>query len=200
MTSVTLATKLLLPSRGSQLIRVVTWEKLCLSLETKSNLTFPTATGLLTVPADCFAVQLVALFESAGDGDHQVIYSFVCVLQYLFSKSSEIRTDLICPKNKLVNSLHRSVYKYVPLETCHLLTNFLWITLIINNPWWSSSICVNPLWILRVGALGSQVMLTFFVPFRLHFRVSKQDGGGLAVFLMGCQLPSYTSLWIFGIP
>lgn len=44
-------------------------------------------------------------------------------------------------------------------------------------------------------------MLTFFEPFRLDCRVSKQDGGGLAVFFIGCQLPpSAWSLWIFGIP
>lgn len=30
-------------------------------------------------------------------------------------------------------------------------------------------------------------MSTFFVPFRLYWRVCKQDGGGLVVFLMGCQ-------------
>lgn len=65
----------------------------------------------------------------------------------------------------------------------------------------SSSIHLSPLWIPSVGALGSQVILTFFLPSRLHWRVSKQDGGGLVVFLMGCQLSPYAwSLWIFGIP
>lgn len=34
----------------------------------------------------------------------------------------------------------------------------------------------------------------------LCWRVCKQDGGGQVLFLMGCQLPLYTSLWIIGIP
>lgn len=40
-------------------------------------------------------------------------------------------------------------------------------------------------------------MLTFFVPFRLYWRVRKQDGGGLVMFLMGCQLLLYISLDIW---
>lgn len=43
-------------------------------------------------------------------------------------------------------------------------------------------------------------MLTFFVPFCLHWKVGKQDGGGPVLFLMGCQLPLYVSRWIVGIP
>lgn len=37
-------------------------------------------------------------------------------------------------------------------------------------------------------------MLTFFVPSRRHWRVSKQDGGGLVVLLMDCQLSPYA--WV----
>lgn len=33
-------------------------------------------------------------------------------------------------------------------------------------------------------------MVTFFVPFRLYWRVRKQDGGGLVVFFNG--LPAFT--------
>lgn len=47
---------------------------------------------------------------------------------------------------------------------------------------------VNP----RVGALGSQVMLTFFVPFCLYWKDGKQDGEDLVVFLMNCQVSPYT--------
>lgn len=61
----------------------------------------------------------------------------------------------------------------------------------------SSKPSVNP----RVGALGSQVMLKFFLPFCLYWRDSKQDGEDLVGFLMNCQLLPYAwSLWIFGIP
>lgn len=56
---------------------------------------------------------------------------------------------------------------------------------------------VNP----RVGALGSQVMLAFFVPFCLYWKNSKQDGEDLVVYLMNYWVSPYSqSLWIFGIP
>lgn len=46
----------------------------------------------------------------------------------------------------------------------------------------------------RVGALGSGAVLTFFVPSGPYWKVSKQDGGGPLLFLMGRQPPPSASL------
>lgn len=47
---------------------------------------------------------------------------------------------------------------------------------------------VNP----RVAALGSQVMLAFFVPFCLYWKDSKQDGEDLVVYLINYWVSLYT--------
>lgn len=83
----------------------------------------------------------------------------------------------------------------------HLLTTLSRFTFSLNSPWWSSSIHLSPLWIPSVGVLGSQVMLTFSCLFSSIGESVNRMEGGLAVFLMGCQLSPYTwTLWILGIP
>lgn len=83
----------------------------------------------------------------------------------------------------------------------HLLTTLSRFTFSLNSPWWSSSIHLSPLWIPSVGVLGSQVMLTFSCLFSSTGESVNRMEGGLAVFLMGCQLSPYTwTLWILGIP